>query len=76
MKPSFRYFLVYAHYNKHACPEKYVVVGTDKATPSQAKRWFRKTYPWLDVYKVEEISEEEARENRGNYQQPAGMSDA
>lgn len=68
MRPRFRYFRVYAHYNKHVRPEEYIVVGTNKTTASQARKWFRKTYSWLDVYKVEEIGEEEARENRRDYQ--------
>lgn len=55
-----KYFRVYAGYAKSRPPSKYDYKVDDDIKIKEIKKWFESTYSWLDVYKVEEISEDEA----------------
>lgn len=63
-KIEFKFFRVYAHYNRNVSPEEYVVIGVKSTTIKQVKEWFYKNYPWLDVHRVEEIAKEDACNTR------------
>lgn len=54
-----KYFRVYAGYTKNRPPSKYDYVVDDHVKAKDVKQDFKSTYSWLDVYKVEEIREEE-----------------
>lgn len=54
-----KYFRVYAGYTKNRPPTHYDYWADNDAKATEVKRWFKSTYPWLDVYKVEEIKEQE-----------------
>lgn len=49
------HYRVFAHYNKNVVPAEYDYWVRDHVTAAQVKTWFKKTYPWLDVYSVKLI---------------------
>jgi len=55
-----KYFRVYAGYTKNRPPTQYDYKADNDVKTTEVKKWFKSTYSWLDVYKVEEIQEQES----------------
>lgn len=52
--------------NSNRIPYNYKIKAKDSINKKQIKNWWNNTYPWLRIYNIEEITQEEYE--KGNNQ--------